>query len=236
MAFKDGDFVEIEYSVLDAASSSVIETTDEKRARDAGIYHEHGRYGKRLVVLGFNRVIPGLDRELRSMAVSQEKKFTFKPEDAFGPRNDEYVRVMRLSDMRDRGIDPQPGMRVDLDGIAATVRSVNSGRVVVDANHPFAGREIVYEVKVVGNPVTDDEKVKALGSEYGVQPSGMRLANGSLTLDYDDKVKKDERYFVDKSGLVNSVFETMKGVSAITVEEHYRRDEKKADKPKQEVE
>lgn len=232
MAFKDGDFIEIEYSVWDAASNSVIETTDEKRARDAGIYHEHNRYGKKLVILGFNRVIPGLDRELRAMAVGQEKKLEFKPEDAFGQRNEEYVRVMRLADMRERGIDPYPGMRVDLDGIAATVRSVNSGRVVVDANHPYAGREIVYEVKVVGNPASDTDKVKALGHSYSVEPSRMDIQGGTLSLEYGADVKKNEEYFVDKAGLVASVFESMKGISDIKVEEHYRREEKKAETSK----
>lgn len=230
MAFKDGDFVEIEYSVLDATDNSVIETTDEKRARDAGIYHEHGKYGKKLVILGLNRVIPGLDRELRSMSVGQERKFTFKPEDAFGQRNEEYVRVMRVSDMRERGVDPKPGMRVDLDGVVATVRSVNSGRAVVDANHPYAGREIIYEVKVVGNPNTDDDKVKALSAAYSVEPSSVQLENGVLQLGYDEGVKKDEAYFVDKRALISSVFETLKGVGSITVEERYRRDEKREDK------
>ncbi len=230
MAFSDGDFVEVEYSAYEANGNTLIETTSEKAAKDAGIYHEHARYGRKLIILGFNRTIKGLDRELRKMTVGQEQKLTFKPDDAFGQRSDDYVRVMRLADMRERGVDPYPGMRVDLDGIVATVRSVNSGRVTIDANHPYAGHDIIYDIKVVGNPKTDDEKAKSLSTAYGVEPTAMKLQNGTLSVTYGPDKKKDEAYFVDKAGFVGAVFETMKTVSSVSVEEQYKREEKKDEK------
>ncbi len=233
MAFSDGDFIEVEYSAYDANGNVLIETTDEKAARDAGIYHEHARYGRKLIILGFNRTIKGLDRELRSMSVGQEQKLTFKPDDAFGQRSDGYVRVMRLADMRERGVDPYPGMRVDLDGVMATVRSVNSGRVTIDANHPYAGHDIVYDVRVVGNPKTDDEKANSLSRAYGVEPTAMRLQGGTLSVTYGPDKKKDEAYFVDKAGFVGAVLETMKGVNNVNVEEQYRREEKRPDEARE---
>lgn len=229
MAFSDGDFIEVEYSAFDAAGNSLIETTDEKAAKDAGIYNERARYGRKLIILGFNRTIKGLDLALRKMAVGQQQKFTFGPDEAFGQRSDDYVKVMRLADMRERGVDPYPGMRVDLDGIMATVRSVNSGRVTIDANHPYAGHEIIYEVKVVGNPRTDDEKARSLSHAYGVEPTAMKLQSGTLSVAYGPERKKDEAYFVDKAGFVAAVLETMKDVTGVNVEEQYRREKKEGD-------
>ena len=97
MAFSNGDFLEIEYSAWDASDSALIVTTDEKKAREANIFNDRTRYGKVLVVLGSNGIIKGLDRELKGMAVGEQKKFTFKPEDAFGPRDENLVRVMRMA-------------------------------------------------------------------------------------------------------------------------------------------
>ncbi len=233
MAFSDGDFVEIEYSAYDSADGKIIETTDEKAARDAGIYDKHMHYGRRLIIFGFSRVINGLDRELRRMSVGQHEKFTFGPDDAFGKRNEDYIRVMRLSDMREMGVDPHPGMRVNLDGMVATVRNVASGRVTVDMNHPYAGHDIKYEIKIVGNPKSDAERIKALGQAYDVEPSEAQLQDSTVLLKYGPDKKKDEAYYVDKAALIRAVFETMKGVSNINVEEQYRREEKKEEATKQ---
>ena len=83
------------------------------------------------------------------MSVGEEKKAELEPKDAFGERNPELARVMHLSDFRKRDMDPYPGMQVDIDGTVATVKSINSGRVLVDANHPLAGERMIYEVKLI---------------------------------------------------------------------------------------
>ncbi|EQD36865.1 peptidylprolyl isomerase, FKBP-type [mine drainage metagenome] len=134
MSFKDNDFIEIEYDAWDAGSNTLIATTLESTAKEGSIYDSKAKYGKVLVVVGSNGIIKGLDREIRNMSVGEKKKFTFKPEDAFGERNEDMVKVMPLSEFKARNINPYPGMTVELDNITAVVRSVNSGRVVVDAN------------------------------------------------------------------------------------------------------
>ncbi|MDE1811077.1 MAG: FKBP-type peptidyl-prolyl cis-trans isomerase, partial [Candidatus Micrarchaeota archaeon] len=81
MAFKDGDFLEVQYSAWSAADSRLVSTTDEAMAKEAGIYEKENSYGPVLVVLGSKGVIKGLDRELHSMNLGESKKATFKPDE-----------------------------------------------------------------------------------------------------------------------------------------------------------
>ncbi|MDE1857345.1 MAG: peptidylprolyl isomerase [Candidatus Micrarchaeota archaeon] len=223
MAFNEGDFVEIEYSAWNASDSTLIATTDEAVAKKAEIYEKQGKYGPALVILGSPGVIKGLDRAIRTMSLNETKKFTFKPEEAFGDRNQELVRVIPMSDFKARDISPYPGMKLNLDDFTATVTSVSAGRVVVDANHPYAGREIIYEVKVVKELKNPEERVKALGSTYNAEPSKISLANGSVTLSYDSKVNKNADYFVGRASLIAAVFTYIKGVEKVDVNEEYSK-------------
>ena len=225
MPFKDGDFLEVDYSAWDAATKELISTTDEKLAKDNELYNKDSAYGPTLVILGSNSVIKGLDRELRGMSLNEMKKFTFTPEDAFGNRHEELVRVMPLSDFRARDMNPYPGMRVEVENMTATVKSVNSGRVVVDANHPYAGREITYEVRIVKNVTEPAQRVEALGKTYNVKPSSVSVKDNEMVLSYDSKTRKNANYFVGKSSLVASILSLMKDIEKVEVVEDYDRTE-----------
>lgn len=223
MAFKDGDFLEIEYSAWNASDSRLIATTNSEAAKKADLFSEKGRYGPVLVILGSNGVIKGLDRELRGMELNDAKKFTFKPEDAFGARMENLVRVMPMSNFRAREIDPQPGMQVNIDDMTAVVKSVNSGRVVVDANHPYAGRDVTYEVKIVKVLNTEKERLEALGDNYNVKPSSADINNREAEILFDSKIKKDADYFLGKASLVASAFNYLPTLDRIVVKEEYTR-------------
>ena len=223
MNFKDSDFIEIEYDAWDAGSDTLIATTSESKAKESNIYDSKAKYGKVLVVVGSNGIIKGLDREIRSMNVGEKKKFTFKPEDAFGERNEDLVKVMPLSEFKARDINPYPGMTVELDNVTAVVRSVNSGRVVVDANNPYAGKEISYEVKIVEHISSDEGKVRALGRTYDAEPSNIKLSGTSLSMAYDQHINKNANYFVGKTSLIATVFNYMDKIEKVMIEEEYTK-------------
>ncbi len=230
MAFEDGDFLEIEFSEWNASDNRLVSTTDESKAKEAGIYSKDASYGPALVVLGSSGAIKGLDRELRGMSAGETKKFTFAPADAFGERDEGLVRVMPLSAFRAREIEPYVGLRVDIDGTSAIVKSVNSGRVVVDGNHPYAGKSIVYEVRIARNITDDKEKIDALGRSYGAEPTGTEVKGGMAEMSFDDSVRKDTDYFINKAGVIASVFANLKGIDRVVVREEYARPKDVAEK------
>ncbi len=223
MGFSDGDFLKIEFDAYRAADNTLVYTTDEKKAKESDIYDKNSKYGPQLAVLGKSSLIKGLDRALRTMNVNEAKKVEIEPDDAFGQRNPELMQVMSIADFRKRDINPYPGLQLDLDGTIATVKSVNSGRVLVDANHPLAGEKIVYNVKVIAKIEDENQKIKELSNYYDIAPDKVELTGTSVTVEYGSKVAKDANYFLNKSRFVGATFAYLDKISKVYVKEEYDR-------------
>ena len=79
---------------------------------------------------------------------------------------------------------------MNIDNSTAIVKSVNSGRVTVDMNHPYAGQQIIYEVKVTKQLTTEKDKIKALGRTYNVEPTDAEVKDKMLRIKYGEDVKE----------------------------------------------
>ncbi|KYH41093.1 MAG: FKBP-type peptidyl-prolyl cis-trans isomerase [Candidatus Bathyarchaeota archaeon B26-2] len=162
MPFKKGDFVLVDYVAKVVETGEVFDTTIEDVARKEGIYKEGALYEPMLVVLGEGWVLKALDESLTGLELNQKANIEIPPEKAFGLRDPEKVKLYPLRRLRARGIRPQVGMRIEVDGRLATVRTIGSGRVQLDFNPPLAGKTIAYEVTVKKVLETEDEKIRAL--------------------------------------------------------------------------
>jgi len=113
---------------------------------------------------GHNNIIPGLEKELDGKSIGDEFTATVPPADAYGERMDNLVvEVNRAQFPED--VDVAPGMQFeagDANGSRiVTVTAVNDDSVTVDANHPLAGENLNFAVKVVSiHEATDEEKTK----------------------------------------------------------------------------
>ncbi len=223
MVFNDGDFVKVDYSAWRIADNKLIYTTSKKMAQDNGIYDEEGRYVPQLIVLGRRHAIKGVEDAIKAMSVNEVKKFEIEPKDAFGERDQALVKVMPIADFRRREIDPYPGMQLDIDGTPAMVKSVNSGRVTVDANHPFAGERLLYEIKVLAKLDKDEDKIKAVAEMYALSPDSVTVDGDKVRVSFGEKIKKDSKYLINKNDFVTMTMSYMDKIAKITVEEDYVR-------------
>ena len=226
MAFKDGDFVEIEYTAWRAADNALLSTTDSKLAKEKGVYNEEEAetlYRPQLVVIGKGDVIKGVEDALRGMNVNEKKKVEIEPKDAFGERDPSLVRVIALSDFKKRDIEPYPGMRLDIDGTEAIVKSVNSGRVVVDENRPLAGEKLIYELTVVKKVDDDSEKIQAIAARIGLKAKSISISNGKVHVEFDENEKKTTEYEARKSALPQYIFKYMPSVEKVELLDTYTR-------------
>ncbi len=165
-----GDFVEIEYTGRVKSSGEVFDTTDEEVAKKAGIYSEHTSYGPITVVVGAGHVINGLDEALLTMKEGDKKVIELPPEKAFGKRNQKLVRVFSLTMFRKKGITPRVGEVIYFNNVEGRVVGVSSGRVVVDFNHPLAGKSVEYQLKIIRKVTDPAEKVKAIFKYHTLMP------------------------------------------------------------------
>jgi peptidylprolyl isomerase len=149
MPLPDGAFVLVEYTLKVKETGEIVDTTSEEEAKKAGIYDSKERYGPKLVIVGEGRLIPGLEKLIKELSEGEEKEAEIPPSEAFGERKPENVKILPKNVFVRSGIAPQPGKVVEINGRLAVIRSVTGGRVVVDFNHPLAGKRIVARVKLV---------------------------------------------------------------------------------------
>ncbi len=223
MPFNDGDFLKVDYSAWRTADNKLIYTTIKKVAEESGEVDKDEKYVPQLIVVGKGNAIKGVEAAVKGMSVGETKKVELSPDDAFGGRDASLVKVMSMADFKKRDIDPYPGMQLDLDGTVAMVKSVSSGRVVVDANHPLAGERMLYEIKVLEKVEKDEEKVKAVAEVYGLIPDSVAINGNNVRVVFGEKVEKDSRYLINKSDFVNALMRYMDKVEKLSVEEDFSK-------------
>jgi peptidylprolyl isomerase len=117
------------------------------------------------VQVGAGQVIAGFDSALLGMAPNEKKTFTVKAADAFGERDDTLKQEFSRADMP-TGFDPQVGEILMLENsqcgeIPGTVEQVEADKIVVDLNHPLAGKDLTFSIEVL--EITDQPSPSACG-------------------------------------------------------------------------
>ncbi|MDD5317514.1 MAG: peptidylprolyl isomerase [Candidatus ainarchaeum sp.] len=216
-----GDFVKIEFTGTRQSDGSVFDTTDAAKAKEAGVFSEKAKYAPKLVAVGKGMVVPGLDEALEGMAPGEEKSVEAAPEKAYGPRSPSRVRIVPISEFRKQGLSPEPGMMFELDGTPALVRSVTSGRVMVDLNHPLAGETLAFKVKLVEKISGTENRAKALLEDCGLKFESARLAGSSLEVSFPKSGKPDAETFVSKVGFIRAAKELLPEITSFETRETY---------------
>ncbi|MCX6801013.1 MAG: FKBP-type peptidyl-prolyl cis-trans isomerase [Candidatus Diapherotrites archaeon] len=140
--------VKINFTGRELTTQSIFDTTIEKEAKEAEIFDEKRKYGGITVILGEKEMLPLVEKELETMKNGEERVVKIGPKDGFGERKTDLVRVMPILDFQKQKLNPFPGMLIRAEQYIGKVQSVSGGRVRVDFNHPLAGRELEYRIKL----------------------------------------------------------------------------------------
>lgn len=121
---------------------------------DDGTIFDSSEGGEPLAfTLGGNEVIAGFDQAIVGMAVGESKTIIIQPEEAYGERNEDYVQTIARDQIR-LGVEPRVGMEIEMrtpDGmtIPLLISEVTDSTVTVDANHPLAGQQLHFDLRLV---------------------------------------------------------------------------------------
>lgn len=135
---KSGDTVRVEY---------------EGRLSDGSVFDSSDNHGPLEFTLGEGKVISGFESAVEGMEVGESVTTTIAASDAYGPVNDDLKIDVPRGDFPDT-IDPEVGQLLRLrqnDGrqIPVTVTEVTDEAVTIDANHPLAGQDLTFDIKLV---------------------------------------------------------------------------------------
>ena len=136
MHIQEGSHVALEYTLSDE-TGKVIESNKGKEQMS----YIHGK----------GQIIPGLEKQLSGMKVGEEKKVQVKPEDGYGPINPEAFQEISKDKL------PPEALKVGTmlmaqgpqgQGIPARVHEIKDNTVIMDFNHPMAGKTLSFDIKI----------------------------------------------------------------------------------------
>ena len=131
---KKGDKVKIQYKV----------------SLTNGTVFKESKPGKPLeFTVGDDKMPRGLDQAVLGMELREEKNVTVYSKDAYGKRNEDLVMKFVRSDLP-RSFEPEVGRVVKIRNIPGTIIKIDEENVYLDGNHPLAGRDVVFDIKVIG--------------------------------------------------------------------------------------
>ncbi len=204
-----GDFILVDYVGRVKETGETFDTTMEDVAKKERLYREGETYEPKLVVVGEGWVLKALDESLPNHEVGKTDSVEVPPEKAFGHRDPEKVRLVPLRRLTARGVTPQLGMRLEVDGKLAIVRTMGSGRVQLDFNPPLAGKTLVYEITVQKRLETKMEKIAALIHRripmVGIDKFGVKIAKTNVTISVPEDAFYIEGLQLAKRGIATDI-------------------------------
>ncbi|WP_171211008.1 peptidylprolyl isomerase [Ruegeria sp. HKCCA5426] len=104
-------------------------------------------------VVGSGQIIPGLDSAMPGLSVGEKKRVEIACADAYGPINPAMRQSIPRKGIPD-DIPLDPGSQLQMqapDGqvMPVTVVEADEATVTLDANHPLAGQDLIFDIEVV---------------------------------------------------------------------------------------
>jgi FKBP-type peptidyl-prolyl cis-trans isomerase 2 len=130
MIISDGSTVTLEYT-LSLDDGEIVDSTEEE--------------GPLTFVHGSGELMPSIERAMVGMAIGERKELRIEADEAFGqPHTDAVMEIPRAELPQDLN---EPGMMLvgcstDGEEIEGTVLEVKQDTVLVDFNHPLAGKAL----------------------------------------------------------------------------------------------
>jgi len=194
---KKGDFVRIEYEGYNK-EGKLFDSTKGEIAKTL-----HGKEGSILVIIGLGQILKGLEEVIIKMNENETKEILIKSNEAFGEKKKELVKIMKEGEFEKYKVRPAPGLSIHVEFGGQTligyIKSVNSGRVMVDFNHPLAGQDLKYNLKLLKVLSKEDDKINELIVESGLDAN---YKSGVLSVKKDSKI---ENFDAKKTGLANAI-------------------------------
>ena len=137
-AVKDGDAVKVHYT---------------GKFEDGTVFDSSKDGDPLEVKIGSGQVIPGFEKGIIGMEQSENKTITLPPGEAYGEVRKELIIEVKKSEIPEN-INPEVGLNLQMkqqngDIINLIVSDVTEETITLDANHPLAGKTLVFEIEVV---------------------------------------------------------------------------------------
>lgn len=235
MVVKEGDFIRLNYTGKVQETGEIFDTTYEDVAEEAGLKTENKTYGPIPIAVGVGHVLKGLDKGLVGMDVGEEKTIEVTPEEGFGLRDPKLLQMIPMREFQKQNMKPRVGMTINIEGQPGKIRNISGGRVTVDFNHEFAGKTLIYDVKV--EKIIEDDVEKIYGiielqySNPNIKPEDheVKIEDGKVMIYLNEMAKFDNQITLAKFRIARDIWDNM-GINRVEFVDVF---EKKVDTEKE---
>jgi FKBP-type peptidyl-prolyl cis-trans isomerase 2 len=103
--------------------------------------------------LGQGQLIPGFEKGLIDMELNEKKTITVGKEEAYGDVNKDLIQEVKKTELP-QDMTPEVGMGLvskspDGQEMNLMVIEVKDESIVIDGNHPLAGKDLVFDLEVL---------------------------------------------------------------------------------------
>ena len=101
-------------------------------------------------VVGEGMLIPGFEQGVMGMQVGETKTIEIEPEQAYGQVRDELINQVPKENLPE-GVEEGQMLQANTESgpINVVVTQITEDMAVVDANHPLAGKKLIFDLEVV---------------------------------------------------------------------------------------
>lgn len=145
---KNGTTVYVDY-IGKFENGTVFDTSIKSVAEENGIYNPNRTYKPLKFTVGEHQMIKGFENAVIGMHVGETKTITIPPEEAYGVKDNRLIITIPINAFNNTNITPTVGKYIYVKGHPAKIIKINNTSVVLDFNHPLAGKILIFEIKVV---------------------------------------------------------------------------------------
>ncbi len=102
--------------------------------------------------IGAGQLIPGFEQAVIGMAPGETNTVTIPADEAYGQYDSNLLQEVEKAQLPE-DLDPQVGQQLEaVQGdrrIIVTISAVSDESVTVDANHPLAGEDLVFDIRLL---------------------------------------------------------------------------------------
>ena len=144
-------------------ADKMVVTIDYTLKDDDGTVLDSSTDGQFAYLHGAHNIIPGLENALSGKSAGDELEVSVSPAEGYGERNDSMIQAVPR-DMFDSEHEIQVGMQFHAESpegemIVVTVTDIDGDNITVDGNHPLAGVNLNFGVKIVDVREASQEEI-----------------------------------------------------------------------------
>jgi FKBP-type peptidyl-prolyl cis-trans isomerase 2 len=136
-----------------AQEGDMVSVVYQGSLEDGSVFDSSEENGPLVFVLGEDTVLPGFEKAVIGMEIGDQKTVRIPPEEGFGVHQERLVDELAVEALP-TGLNLQVGAQLEVtaeDGsrFQVVVSDLRGDRVILDANHPLAGRPLIFQIELL---------------------------------------------------------------------------------------